>query len=151
MFHFAFFAHATLRKKNNKHFLRKKGLIFLKQVIVKKWEVFFRILDVKGIGIGIYNKFYNYGCRNIKDIFGLSNYTDRYHFDIREDRLFSQERDIHWSKNNRIYQIMFAYFKNCHCCIRCKKSKCLCCKSCLHYPCKCCRACSEYPCRCWYM
>ena len=84
----------------------------------------------------------------IKDIFGLSNYTDRYHFDIREDRLFSKERDVHWSKNNRIYQIMNAYFKNCHCCRRCKQSKCMCCKTCLHYPCRCCQVCLEYPCRC---
>jgi NAD-dependent DNA ligase len=41
-------------------------------VIIKQWDTFFRTLGTKGIGLGIYKKFYNSGCKTIKDIFGLS-------------------------------------------------------------------------------
>ena len=43
-----------------------------RDVIVKQWDTFFRTLGIKGIGLGIYKKFYDSGCRTIKDIFGLS-------------------------------------------------------------------------------
>ena len=41
-------------------------------VIIKQWDTFFRTLGIKGIGLGIYKKFYNANCRIIKDILGLS-------------------------------------------------------------------------------
>ena len=43
-----------------------------RDVIVKQWDTFFRTLGIKGIGLGIYKKFYDSGCTTIKDILGLS-------------------------------------------------------------------------------